>query len=159
MAIKAPEHAPADLKRKIAVAAQRAKEGKTFAPVRQAVKPPAKFIATSYTVPKPNVSFNFSYDVSKRPVKNRISLFKIMEEVADKYGVSVDDIKSNRRSHVIVNPRLEFYYRARTETLCSYPEIGRFCGGRDHSTVISGAIKYAKNNGKDLPESRQEKAA
>lgn len=159
MAIKAPEHAPADLKRKIAFAAQRAKDGKTFAPMPKRYVPSAKFISVSYKVPHQGISYSFSYTVKDIWHNGNPTLQELIQKVAEKYGVSVEDIKSARRTHAIMKPRLEFYYRARTETFHSYPTIGRFCGNRDHTTVLSGAIKHAKTHGVSLPESRQEQAA
>ena len=152
MAIKAPEHAPADLKRRIAFAAQRAKEDKTFAPMPKRYVPTAKFIATSYKVPQSQISACFSYSVKNIWHDEKPSLAHLIKEVAEKYGVTVDDIRSARRTRAIMQPRLEFYYRARTETPYSYPEIGKFCGNRDHTTILTGARRHAKRTGKALPE-------
>lgn len=76
-----------------------------------------------------------------------LSLAVIMNQVSEKYGVSIVDIKSKRRSKRFMIPRMEFYWRARHESKASYPDIGRFCGGRDHTTVLYGANKYAFING------------
>jgi hypothetical protein len=154
MAIKAPDHAPADLKARIALAVKRAKEDKTFAPMPKPIAPvKAQFKPISFSVPQEQVGVCFSYTIKEMPDDERISLAQIMKEVAEKYCVTVDDIRSARRTRAIMRPRLEFYYRARTETLCSYPAIGKFCGNRDHTTVISGAKKHAKMHGVSLPES------
>jgi len=61
----------------------------------------------------------------------------IMQDVAERHGLTVDDIKSPSRVHRIVVARQETYYLLR-EAGYSYPQIGRFCGGRDHSSVVHG---------------------
>lgn len=71
------------------------------------------------------------------------SLREIMREVAEKYNVSIMDMKSARRFKYLVIPRQEFFYRARMETTKSLPAIGRFCGNRDHTTVYHGVNKHA----------------
>ena len=76
---------------------------------------------------------------------------RIMDEVAKKHGISVTDIKSARRSAPIVRARQEFFYRARHETMKSYPAIAQFCGGRDHTSGIWAVRQYeARMRGEKL---------
>lgn len=75
----------------------------------------------------------------------------IMEEVAEKHGIGVLDVKSKRRSSHLVKARQEFFYRARMETMQSLPAIAAFCGGRDHTTALHGVKKHALVNNKPLP--------
>lgn len=78
-----------------------------------------------------------------------ISLGRLMVEIAEKHGVTVAEICSDRRSAYIVAARHEYFYRARTETTKSFPQIALACGGRDHSTVIAGVRKHeARMRGK-----------
>jgi chromosomal replication initiation ATPase DnaA len=65
----------------------------------------------------------------------------IMQDVAERHGLTVDDIKSPSRVHRIVVARQETYYLLR-EAGYSYPQIGRFCGGRDHSSALHGTLKH-----------------
>lgn len=51
-------------------------------------------------------------------------------------GVSVDDLCSPSRFSKLVRIRAAIYYI--TRPYYSFPHIGRFVGGRDHSTVING---------------------
>lgn len=67
---------------------------------------------------------------------------QIIKQVADKHCISVEEIKSHRRSRNVVNARHEAFYRCRHETSNSLPQIGRFFGGRDHSTVLHGIRKH-----------------
>lgn len=74
----------------------------------------------------------------------RPTLRSIAEEVAEKHNVTIDEMQSPRRQKRIVRARHEYCYRARHETTHSYPRIGAFLGGRDHSTVIHGVKKWGE---------------
>lgn len=63
---------------------------------------------------------------------------EIAKEVAYKHDVSVLDMQSPRRDRATVHARHEAFYRCRTETALSLPQIGRRFGDRDHTTVLHG---------------------
>lgn len=75
---------------------------------------------------------------------------RIVMEVCHKHGVSAIEICSEHRSQRIVVARHEACYRLRKETTWSLPRIGKFLGGRDHTTILHGVRKHAAKNG--LPE-------
>lgn len=60
---------------------------------------------------------------------------EIAEEVADKYGVTVQQLKGEGQGRWISHPRQEAMWRMRKETPNSTTKIGQFFG-RDHTTVI-----------------------
>lgn len=60
----------------------------------------------------------------------------IMAEVANYFGVTVDDLCSNSRTHVLVTARQIAMYLCRELTDLSLPKIGQLFGGRDHTTVM-----------------------
>lgn len=68
---------------------------------------------------------------------------RIIAEVADKHGLTVLDLKSQRRSRMIVVARQEAMYRCRHETGQSLTSIARRFGGRDHTTVVHGVRRHA----------------
>ena len=72
-----------------------------------------------------------------------LSIEDIKKVVAEKWGVSVSDIDSERKQKEIVIPRQVAMYIAKTLTSKSLPEIGKTFGGRDHATVIY-AVKKVK---------------
>ena len=81
------------------------------------------------------------------------SLSHICHEVASRHDdVSEADIRGKSRYPEIVEARLEFYYRALTETEKTAVQIGRWCGGRNHTTVLDCADAHAQRNG--LPYAR-----
>ena len=67
---------------------------------------------------------------------------RILQEVCQLYGVNMIDLISDRRTANLVRPRMHCYYRLRTETTLSYPQIGRLMGGRDHTTAMHGYKKF-----------------
>ena len=69
-------------------------------------------------------------------VVKEISPDDIIKIVADHYGVKTADLRSERRFKQITVPRQIAMYLLRQRTKCSFPDIGRRFGGRDHTTVM-----------------------
>ncbi|MCR5676346.1 MAG: chromosomal replication initiator protein DnaA [Lachnospiraceae bacterium] len=65
----------------------------------------------------------------------------IIDKVCSYYGISKEDIISQKRSKDIALPRQTAMYFIRTMTDTSFDEIGKSLGGRDHTTVMSGINK------------------
>jgi chromosomal replication initiator protein len=80
--------------------------------------------------------------------KNKVQ--RIQRLVANYYGVSVDDLKSNKRYSSIALPRQIAIYLTRILTDESYPKIGIEFGGRDHSTIIHSFNKINKELKKNV---------
>lgn len=72
-----------------------------------------------------------------------LSIEDIKKVVADKWGVSITDMDSERKQREIVIPRQVAMYIAKSLTSQSLPSIGKTFGGRDHATVIY-AVKKVK---------------
>lgn len=70
-----------------------------------------------------------------------ITVEKIIGEVSNVYGVTPEDIRSNKRSSQISNARKVAIYVVREITQMPLQSIGLEFGGRDHSTIV-----YAVNN-------------
>ena len=60
----------------------------------------------------------------------------ILKNVAREYLVKVSDLKSNSRKQSIVLARNVTIFLIRELLGCSFKQIGRYCGNRDHSTVL-----------------------
>ena len=67
----------------------------------------------------------------------------IISVVADKYGVTAEDITGKRISREIATPRQVAMYICREMTDMSTTSIGRAFGDRDHTTVLHGCDKVA----------------
>jgi len=74
-------------------------------------------------------------DLLKEP-KKLITVDFIQRCVAEEYGVALADLKLKRRNKTIVLPRQVAMYLSRELTDLSFPEIGTFFGGKDHTTVL-----------------------
>lgn len=70
-------------------------------------------------------------------------LRELAKVVAEHYGVTVLDLAANSRTARVVRPRQVFCYLARQITFKSFPDIGRFIGGRDHTTALHAFNKIA----------------
>ncbi len=70
------------------------------------------------------------------------SLAEIAQEVCQKHEVTMEDLTGERRYSRYIDARREFSYRARTETDSSLPQIGRFLGGKDHTTILHHVRTY-----------------
>ena len=60
----------------------------------------------------------------------------ILKKVARAYHVKVSDLKSNSRKQSTVLARNVAIYLIRELVGCSFKQIGRYCGNRDHSTML-----------------------
>lgn len=80
--------------------------------------------------------------------ENNIS--HIQKVVADFFKITVEDLKSKKRSNNIAKPRHIAMYLCRIETDENLAKIGLEFGGRDHSTVVASCDKI-KNELKDNP--------
>ena len=70
-----------------------------------------------------------------------VRLPDIERVVCETFGVTVDDLRSNRRTRGLSEPRMLAMFLARRHTRAAYSEIGRYFGGRNHATVISAEKK------------------
>jgi chromosomal replication initiator protein len=85
------------------------------------------------------------------PANNRkISSDFIMDIVSNYYTVTVDDLKSKRRSAEVTVPRQVAMYLCRNMLDMTFPQIGQDFGSRDHTTVMHACSKISE----ELTESR-----
>ena len=60
----------------------------------------------------------------------------ILKKVAREYHIKLSDLKSNSRKQSTVLARNVAIFLIRELVGCSFKQIGRYCGNRDHSTVL-----------------------
>ena len=73
----------------------------------------------------------------------------ILDIVSEHFGVSIADLKSNKRNAEISYPRQIAMYLIRTMTDTPLKSVGIILGGKDHSTVKHGVDKIATEVVKD----------
>jgi chromosomal replication initiator protein len=87
------------------------------------------------------------YATSSTP--SRVSIEEIAKHVGKHFEVSIEQLQSARRSRGIAEARQIAIFLARELTDHSLHSIGRFFGGRDHSTVIHSYRKVSEAIEKD----------
>ena len=78
---------------------------------------------------------------SARPPK----IDTIKDLTAKAYGVTKADLESSCRKRQFAQPRQYAMYLCRQLTSCSYPQIGRMFGDRDHTTVLFAFRKISRS--------------
>lgn len=82
-------------------------------------------------------------DFTREPATKPTTLREIIAAIAGYYWLSADDLIGTAREHRLVKARRTamhvFHQRGNT-----YPVIGQFFGGRDHSTVIHACKQFEK---------------
>jgi len=68
----------------------------------------------------------------------------VMETVSHYYSMSLDDLCGKSRKKEIVKPRQIAMYLLRKENRVSFPTIGEYFGGRDHTTAMHACDKIEK---------------
>lgn len=80
-------------------------------------------------------------DIISSENKREVTPELILDIVSEHFGVSLSDLKSNKRNAEIVYPRQIAMYLIRSMTDTSLKAIGVMLGGKDHSTIKHGIEK------------------
>lgn len=68
--------------------------------------------------------------------KRQPNMQKLLLATSLRTGISLADLRSPRRDRKVVRARMIFMALAKQLTTQSLPQIGRYVGGKDHSTVL-----------------------
>ena len=79
----------------------------------------------------------------------KITIKDIQLEVSKFFNLQFHELCSKNRSRYISKPRQIAMFLSKQLTDCSYPEIGKLFGGKDHATVIHGVNKIKVLNETD----------
>lgn len=156
---------PPDLETKVAILNQKAEERGVALPqdvalfiaskiksnVRELEGCLTRFIALSSLSGRPvtlELAEETLKDIYSRPHSSP-DLTAIQNAVSEYFHVNATDLKSKRRSRSIALPRQIAMYLCRQLTSASLPEIGRFFGGKDHTTVIHSCNKILDSLSRD----------
>ncbi|MDD2534211.1 MAG: chromosomal replication initiator protein DnaA [Eubacteriales bacterium] len=83
-------------------------------------------------------------DIIQPSAARKITAGLIMEVVSNAFNVSVDDLKSNRRSKEVAMPRQVSMFLCRSLLNMTLPQIGTEFGNRDHTTVMYACSKISE---------------
>lgn len=81
--------------------------------------------------------------------KKKITPEYIVEVVSEHFNINQNDVYSTKKSRNIAYPRQIAMYLCRQLTDYSLTDIGKILGNRDHSTILHGCDKIAKDIEKD----------
>lgn len=120
------------------IESKRPKGGQPRAQSLPAEKPACVLIHIPMPAPRDTIDVG-----PPKPAANagRVTLAAIKAGICRQMAVGILDLESPRRAVKLVQARFLYYWMARKLTARSYPDIGRYCGGRDHSTVMHGIRK------------------
>lgn len=76
--------------------------------------------------------------------EKNITIDLIQRVVSEHFGIEKEEMKSRKRTRSVVHPRQVAMFLSRELTEYSFPDIGGFFGGRDHTTVLHACDKMAK---------------
>lgn len=78
------------------------------------------------------------------PSARKPKIDTIKDVTAKAFGITKADLESACRKRQFAQPRQYAMYLSRTMTECSYPQIGRMFGDRDHTTVLFAYRKITR---------------
>lgn len=113
--------------------------------VRQLEGAITRLIAYSTIMGGLEINLDVAIDALKDEINKGIvekdDVHRIQKIVSEYFQISVEDIRSKKRSSNISFPRQIAMYLCRTMTTESFPKIGTEFGGKDHSTVMHSVEK------------------
>lgn len=107
-----------------------------------------RVLAYSSMFGKGKISLDIAVEALKDQLKDR-SFYKndvqrIQRVVCDYYKISIEQMKGKNRNNSVNFPRQIAIYLCRELTNESFPKIGSYFGGRNHSTIISADNRIRK---------------
>jgi chromosomal replication initiator protein len=73
-----------------------------------------------------------------------VTIPRIQEAISERFGVTLEELVSPRRSQSVAYPRQVAMYLSRELTDSSLPKIGKEFGNRDHTTVMHATQKITR---------------
>jgi chromosomal replication initiator protein len=87
--------------------------------------------------------------VDMLPNRDKVEPQRVLNVVAEAFGISVDRLLERDRSRQAAIPRQIAMYLLREDAKLSLPQIGELLGGRDHTTVMYGCEKVGETVERD----------
>lgn len=101
-------------------------------------------LQTWYAMTKKTVSIQTARQALSELERDCIRIVRLPDieaAVCQLFGIDAVDLKSEKRTRSISQPRMLAMFLARRHTQAAYKEIGDFFGGRNHSTVVAAEKK------------------
>ena len=101
-------------------------------------------LQTWYAMTKKKVSLETARQALSELERDCIRVVRLPDieaAVCRLFGIDASDLKSDKRTRSVSQPRMLAMFLARRHTQAAYKEIGEFFGGRNHSTVVAAEKK------------------
>jgi chromosomal replication initiator protein len=101
-------------------------------------------LRTWYAMTKNKVSLQTARQALSELERDCIRVVRLPDieaAVCQLFGIDACDLKSDKRTRSVSQPRMLAMFLARRHTQAAYKEIGDFFGGRNHSTVVAAEKK------------------
>lgn len=101
-------------------------------------------LQTWYAMTKKTVSVQTARQALSELERDCIRVVRLQDieaAVCQLFGIAAQDLKSDKRTRSVSQPRMLAMFLARRHTQAAYKEIGDFFGGRNHSTVVAAEKK------------------
>lgn len=101
-------------------------------------------LQTWFTMTKRTVSVQTARQALSELERDCIRVVRLPDieaAVCQLFGIEAVDLKSDKRTRRVSQPRMLAMFLARRHTQAAYKEIGDFFGGRNHSTVVAAEKK------------------
>jgi chromosomal replication initiator protein len=153
---------PPDLETRIAILQKKAEEQKTEVPfevldliarriqknIRELEGALNRILAYSRLIKEPMTTELVTKalaEISTDAHKRALTPAAIINTVAGYYGLTTEILQSKRRDKPLTIARQIAMYLFREELQCSWTQIGKELGGRDHSTILHGYHKITSD--------------
>ena len=117
--------------------------------VRQLEGAITRVFAYALMMNKGKITLEIAIDALKDRINDRSvyknNIHRIQQIVCEYFKIDIEDLKGKKRSKDVNYPRQIAIYLCRVVTNESFPKMGTYFGGRDHSTIISAYQKIEKD--------------
>jgi chromosomal replication initiator protein len=100
-----------------------------------------------------NITLELARNLLGDPRGEEVPRILTLEEIADRvvshFGLKPGELQARKRTRKVSEARQVCMYLMRQQTNASFPAIGEFLGGRDHSTVVHGVQTVDKRRLRD----------
>ncbi len=91
-----------------------------------------------------NIRVIMGNNIKVNQAKKNLTPQNLLNNVCKYFNISADEILSKTRTKHLVYPRQILCYLLKNEANYSYPAIGKFLNGRDHTTILHAVAKLEK---------------
>jgi len=91
-----------------------------------------------------NIKIIMGNNIKVNQAKKNLTPQHLLNSVCKYFNITSDEILSKTRTKHLVYPRQILCYLLKNEANYSYPAIGKFLNGRDHTTILHAVAKLEK---------------